>query len=121
MSALGGGVGSGGANNVGDVRLIQRLLNDHLARTSQTLLVVDGKSGPKTVAAITAFQKANGLVADGRVDRGGATLKKLMSAHLQGLSDGIKPFKVPKDQKPLFDTATTTDAFAVYWQKLKQP
>lgn len=121
MSVLLGRVGQGGTNNSGDVRLIQRLLNESRAKAKLPLLVTDGIAGPKTNAAIALYQKSSALVSDGRVDRGGPTLKKLMTDHLKELSNGVISFKLPADKRPTFDTATTTDGFAVYWQKLKQP
>lgn len=47
-----------------DVSLIQKRLNE-LGANPQ--LIVDGKSGPKTTAAIKAFQTSKGLTADGKV------------------------------------------------------
>jgi peptidoglycan hydrolase-like protein with peptidoglycan-binding domain len=77
--AISGSVGSGGANRFDDVRKIQEALNRVPPEKGGPLppLVVDGLCGPKTVAAILRFQKAQGVVADGRVDPGQATLSKL--------------------------------------------
>jgi hypothetical protein len=53
-------VGSGGSNQAGDVRLIQQLLKQvSVAEGGTPGIVVDGKSGPATVAAIKKFQNAN--------------------------------------------------------------
>lgn len=42
---------------------LQKALNDVL--TPSPNLVVDGKIGPKTIAAVEQFQKDNGLTVDG--------------------------------------------------------
>ena len=44
---------------------LQRFLNEKL----DLGLVVDGKLGPKTIAVIKKWQKANGLVADGLIGK----------------------------------------------------
>jgi hypothetical protein len=54
------------------VKELQRFLNDKLSLG----LVVDGKLGPKTIAVIKTWQKANGLVADGLI---GPKTKALMN------------------------------------------
>ena len=54
-----------------DVRAIQEVLNKKGAQ-----LVVDGVYGRGTIAAVTDFQRRNGLVADGEVGR--ETRKKLV-------------------------------------------
>lgn len=82
---IGGSVGQGGANQTADVRVVQRLLNDWLAKTGQAQLKVDGIAGPKTRGAISAFQKRNGLGSDGRADPKGPTLQALFQAHLAGI------------------------------------
>ena len=60
-----GSMGSG-------VKELQRFLNN----TMKLGLVVDGKLGPKTIAVIKKWQKANGLVADGLI---GPKTKALMN------------------------------------------
>ncbi|WP_024882047.1 peptidoglycan-binding protein [Methylosinus sp. LW3] len=84
-----GSVGQGGANNASDVRVTQRLLNDSLAREKQMLLKVDGIVGPKTISAISNFQKKNGSIVDGRVDPMGPTILKLFQQHLVGLMGNL--------------------------------
>jgi peptidoglycan hydrolase-like protein with peptidoglycan-binding domain len=48
----------------------------------ETRLIVDGKCGPLLVSAIRTFQKAKGLLVDGRVDPNGPTLKALIAPAL---------------------------------------
>jgi peptidoglycan hydrolase-like protein with peptidoglycan-binding domain len=84
-----GSVGSGGANKPEDTRLVQRLLNDARARDGGQRLAVDGIAGPKTNAAILQFQSSHGLLADGRIDPGGPTLKRLVDDHLASMQAGL--------------------------------
>jgi len=83
-----GSVGQGGKNNPGDVRLIQRLLNDVAGRGGE-LLKVDGMAGPKTIAAITRFQEKVTGQADGRIDPGRTTIRKLAEAHFDHVAQGL--------------------------------
>lgn len=78
--SINGSVGRGGRNHpLSDVMTVQYLLN--CISVSQggpgKELVVDGVAGPKTIAAIEAFQRKLGGFADGRVDPGGATMRGL--------------------------------------------
>jgi hypothetical protein len=80
MSSLNASVGKGGANQRADVRTVQTLLNDnHRKLTPLPLLVVDGIVGPRTLAAIEAFQRRVAGMAhpDVRVDPHGPTLTAL--------------------------------------------
>jgi len=72
-------VGIGGANRREDVRQVQERLNGFAARLEIEPLKVDGDCGPKTRAAILAFQSdVVGLEApDGRVDPTGRTWREL--------------------------------------------
>jgi len=45
------------------------------------LLAVDGIVGPLTIAAIEAFQKEDTRIIDGRIDRDGPTIKKLVPTY----------------------------------------
>jgi peptidoglycan hydrolase-like protein with peptidoglycan-binding domain len=68
-------VGKGGINRRDDVVLVQNLLNCFVMRLMIPMLRVDGQAGPRTIAAITAFQ-TNILrlrAPDGRVDPNGRT------------------------------------------------
>jgi len=84
-----GSVGEGGNNEEKDVRVVQRLLNDWLASTSRPLLKVDGIVGPKTTAAIVAFQRANIGIDDGKIDVGRRTINLLFNQHLSRILKAI--------------------------------
>ena len=55
--ALEGSVGQGGDNKRGDVQVVQLLLNGWMEASKKTALAIDGVVGPKTIAAITSFQR----------------------------------------------------------------
>lgn len=84
-------VGEKGVNDKVDVKIIQAALN--LAQSAdfklQKKIVIDGKIGKKTISAIIDFQKAIVKLnhPDGRIDPGGATLKKLKKYISLGLSE----------------------------------
>lgn len=67
---------------IGSVLDIQRALN---TLGIQPLLTTDGKTGPRTIAAIKAFQKKAGLVADGSA---GPATKAAVSNALAALVSG---------------------------------
>lgn len=75
MVSIGGSVGETGANQRGDVTAVQQRLRAHGAPG----LKVDGMAGPRTVAAIRAFQSGRLRMVrpDGRVDPGGRTWRAL--------------------------------------------
>jgi hypothetical protein len=72
-------VGKGGQNEEDDVQAVQELLNKFANLGGYSKLKEDGKCGPKTLAAIAAFQQKVVKMnrPDQRVDPGGATIKKL--------------------------------------------
>lgn len=78
MSIITASVGRGGINQTEDVRAIQDLLNKSSCAPDPAL-GVDGKMGPRTIAAIEAFQKqvVHMKRPDGRVDPVGKTLVAL--------------------------------------------
>lgn len=78
---MSGSVGTGGHNDRADTKFVQLLLNAiPLSQGGpETKLAVDGLVGPKTIAAIQRYQKANTLFCDGRVDMGGPTIRSLIS------------------------------------------
>ena len=73
-NTLSGSVGKDGKNEKDDVIKVQTRLNAHGASLS-----TDGNCGPKTIAAIEAFQRAKFNSADGRVDAGGRTWNALLA------------------------------------------
>ena len=84
-------VGDDGRNDATDVKVIQAALN--LSQSDRfklsRRLVVDGKSGAKTISAIETFQQLIvGMQSpDGRVDPDGRTLGRLKSQTSKGLSE----------------------------------
>jgi peptidoglycan hydrolase-like protein with peptidoglycan-binding domain len=73
-------VGRNGDNREADVRTVQDLLNANLNKVPGIAkLDPDGKVGPRTIAAIEAFQRlvVGMTMPDGRVDPGGRTLALL--------------------------------------------
>jgi hypothetical protein len=87
--AIGASVGKSGVNDLADVIIVQHLLNDWLAATGQPILPTDGDCGPRTIAAITAYQaQAVGLAKpDGLVTPGGKTWTALSTG--QGSSASL--------------------------------
>ncbi len=72
-----GSVGQGGKNITTDVTIVQSMLNSLPAPQGGpgTRLAVDGRIGPKTIAAITSVQRATKRrVVDGRIDANGPTI-----------------------------------------------
>ncbi len=80
--SISGPVGYGVANNnYTDNATIQFLLNAARARIGMKPIGVDGDVGPETIGAITDFQKKAFGGADGRVDVGGRSFRKLVEIH----------------------------------------
>jgi peptidoglycan hydrolase-like protein with peptidoglycan-binding domain len=90
-------VGVGGVNRTEDVRQVQQRLNLFVARLELEPLHVDGDCGPKTRAAIVAFQDdVVGMeVPDGRVDPGGRTWQVLDAAPSPAPALTPRPFAGP--------------------------
>ena len=84
-----GSVGQGAPNNVTDVRVVQRLLNDFLAKNGKSRLAINGVAGLETMQAISEFQQANGAVPNGRVDAGSTIITALVTQHLFKVIDLI--------------------------------
>ncbi|PZW48311.1 hypothetical protein C8P66_10558 [Humitalea rosea] len=81
-SVISASVGLGGRNKADDVRTIQHLLNGVAASAGGPLqrLAEDGLIGPRTINAISRFQKARLGWSDGRVDPGKQTLQHLQAS-----------------------------------------
>ncbi|MEJ7849214.1 MAG: peptidoglycan-binding domain-containing protein [Pyrinomonadaceae bacterium] len=82
-------VGQGGFNLLPDTLKIQQLLNLIAMADGGPLVPLkeDSQIGPKTNAAIKAFQVFHQLGTDGRVDPGGALLKKMNDVPKNALSE----------------------------------
>jgi hypothetical protein len=90
-------VGVGGANRKPDVKNVQERLNRFVQRLEIEPLAMDGDCGPRTRAAIVAFQDdVVGMdVADGRVDPGGRTWQRLDAAPGQAPAPTPRPAAGP--------------------------
>ena len=80
MQSIQRSVGNKAINNEHDVRTVQVLLNQNNSRIAPlALLDEDGAIGPKTIEAISEFQRrVVGMTRpDGRVDPGGGTIRAL--------------------------------------------
>ncbi len=88
MTTIMRSVGESGINNRQDVLAVQQRLRSHGAPS----LKVDGIAGPRTVAAIRAFQQAHlrAQRPDGRVDLGGPTWRTLSGGGAAG-ADAAAP------------------------------
>ncbi|MEZ4463841.1 MAG: T6SS effector amidase Tae4 family protein [bacterium] len=71
--ALQKGVGKGQPNKKADVKVVQRLLNCHMADVGR----VDGDCGPRTIYAIQKFQEWYDLPPNGQVSPDGVTFRRL--------------------------------------------
>jgi hypothetical protein len=81
---LKGTVGLGGANQRTDVIAVQTLLKGSGVDPGK----IDGRCGPRTVAAIQVFQRRFLSHVDGRVDPNGLTWKKLLESTKKELIKG---------------------------------
>ena len=94
-------VGRNGVNRYEDVVTVQEMLNIIPAYQGGPVddLVVDGKSGEKTVGAIMKFQRFVGIGADGRVDPSGATLAALNTVRAMVSAEGSRSKKAGASKK----------------------
>lgn len=78
---LSASVGDGGANNLEDLKFVQKSLNLVPAAEGgpSTPLDEDGLIGPATIAAIKSFQQQQFGFQDGKIDPDGKTLTKLIT------------------------------------------
>jgi len=101
MRFIQGGVGRGGQNYTEDVRLIQLLLNDYVARSTPYLIAVDGIADLRTVQAIEDFQRSAGLPVTGVVDPAGPTLRFLVMGFITSLAGDLSnPQPAPQREYP---------------------
>jgi len=114
--SISGSVGQGGKNNPDDVRVVQSLLSSvpPAQGGASPRLVADGKSGPKTIQAISKFQTIQLGHSDGRVDPGKTTFNKLVAlagpdGNFQGFSgDQITILKKDLDRaRSMIDNAVS--------------
>jgi hypothetical protein len=85
MATISGSVGRGGKNARPDVQVVQQLLNADLP-SGVPPLDVDGNAGPKTIAAITEYQRkrVTGVAATGVVSPFDSTWRVLSSGKPSG-------------------------------------
>lgn len=110
MVQLQGSVGRGGLNRYADVATVQTLINDciHLL-TPLRPLTPDGVAGAVTITAIEEFQRRvlRSPNPDGRVDRGGRTLRMLVvsarpapTPAASRVAPGAKSMRFPMAARP---------------------
>src|SRR6056297_758283 len=108
VASIGCSVGTGGVNRRGDVKTVQKLLNEHilgdpafrqavdgLSGMEGQILIEDGISGPRTEGCIRQFQltvmRKSERWADGRVDppagRNTAATWKALNGNVATMSD----------------------------------
>jgi peptidoglycan hydrolase-like protein with peptidoglycan-binding domain len=101
MKFIRGGVGRGGQNFTEDVRLIQLLLNDYIARSTHYQIAVDGIADSRTIQAIEEFQRGAGLPATGVVEPTGPTLRFLVMGFITSLAGDLSnPQPAPQREYP---------------------
>jgi hypothetical protein len=90
-------VGNGGRNTYMDVITIQFLLNSARARTGQGPIGLDGKIGNETIGAISDFQRKSFGAADGRIDVGGRSFRRLVAIYEEPALVNPKTYIAGKD------------------------
>jgi hypothetical protein len=101
---LSGSVGKGGKNNAADVTIVQKLLNPFAGEVGFAKFKTDGANSKKLEAAIGEFQTCIcKFRADGRIDPGKNTIKKLNAgvakAKSEKKAEEKKEEKVKEDQR----------------------
>lgn len=119
-SVILGSVGRNGANQPGDVRAVQRLLNDHFDNPAKNL-PTDGVASPETIAAIERFQKEIRASVDGVIKPGDQTIGKLADMHIRRLvsvvGPGIAQLDLPREAQP---TMSIDPLVASYWEMMRR-
>lgn len=119
MPKLAASVGKGGVNRAEDVRMVQQLLNQNVARLTPLLpSAVSGICDASTIMRIEHFQRQVLRIPrpDGRVDPNGRTLTALMGAHLPGsatepvISGNALPLSAAKILKEILKSAGVVQA-----------
>ena len=93
---LTGSVGREGGNHLPDVRAVQHLINAYPPHSLPPLLI-DGRCGPRTVAAIEVVERQyfGAQTPDGRIDPYGPTLRALNMARKMGGVGGASAPSLP--------------------------
>lgn len=131
-------VGKGGKNQPQDVTIIQNLLNPFASQVGFTKLKTDGKPTANLEKAIIAFQtQVCGFRADGRVDPGKNTIKKLNAGpakakaeqkaeekkveKIKGVEQAKAVAKIKKDlEKVAKAQSVEASSFASLWSSIEK-
>lgn len=94
-------VGKSGKNKPEDTQIVQELLNDFAKTCGFKKLDVDGLIGPKTLAAVAAFQKkAVGMARpDSRIDPGGKSFEVLAKGAKKAEAEAKKAERAQKSDE----------------------
>jgi peptidoglycan hydrolase-like protein with peptidoglycan-binding domain len=115
-----GSVGRSAANQPGDVRTVQRLLNDHFNNSAKNL-ATDGVATPQTIAAIERFQQEIKASVSGVIKPGDQTIRKLAEAHIRRLVSVIAPktakLGLPGSKLPSLSFEPLLQA---YWEAMRR-
>lgn len=105
--------------SVSDVEILQRIFAKLKGPDRKPLYSgrIDGKAGPKTIAAIACYQQAKGVKVTGKVETMGQTINKLKMESIPGLQAGLDAAKfsvtkapVPTSQAPKLPSAEKQQA-----------